>query len=253
MGGILEVKDLCKIMGVHHTSTILKNINLVIAAGEFVSLMGPSGSGKSTLLYNVSGMDRASSGSVTLDGQSLSGLNEKELARIRLQKMGFIFQQPYLLKNLSLLDNITLPAYLLKDSCEAEISDRAKSLMQKMGIQEIADHAITQASGGQLQRVSICRALINHPQIVFGDEPTGALNSRSATEVLDILSDFNNAGTTIFLATHDIKVAARTERVIYIRDGEIVDEYKLGKNSRQMDVDQEREKALTAWLVRLGF
>jgi len=232
---------------------VLKDINLQINAGEFVSVMGPSGSGKSTLLYNVSGMDKMTAGSVVFNGQEISTLPEKELSKLRLQKMGFIFQQSYLLKNLSILDNIILAAYLAKKSSRKAINKRAVELMEKTGIAELANNDITQASGGQLQRVAICRALINDPDIVFGDEPTGALNSKATSEVLDILADINHSGTTIMLVTHDAKVAARSERVIFMLDGNIVAEQHLGKYSSESKDITSREEKLTSWLLAMGF
>ncbi|WP_025026288.1 ABC transporter ATP-binding protein [Caldalkalibacillus mannanilyticus] len=251
---ILEAKGLTKIYGGKKQSVaILKDINLAISQGEFISIMGPSGSGKSTLLYNISGMDRMSSGSVLLNGKELSSLTEKELAHLRLYYMGFIFQQIHLLKNLSIFDNIVLSAYLAKKDKKEAIDKRAKELMKKTGIIHLKNNDIMEVSGGQLQRVAICRALINEPEILFGDEPTGALNSTSASEVLDILADFNDQGTTIMLVTHDVKVAAKTERVIYMLDGDIVGEKHLGKYQRQEQELRARENNLSRWLMGMGF
>jgi putative ABC transport system ATP-binding protein len=232
----------------HH---VLNNIDLDIQNGEFVALMGPSGSGKSTLLYNLSCMDKATSGRVIFEGKALSLMSENELADIRLRKMGFIFQQINLIKNLSILDNILLPGYLAKKHDRGTVLKKANELMGKVGIDHLAMHDITQASGGQLQRVAICRALVNNPDIIFGDEPTGALNSKSANDIMDIIDDIHQSGTTIILATHDIKVAARAGRVIYLLDGEIVSEKHQGK--RVVNEDSQREKALMAWLMSLGF
>ena len=178
--------------------------------------MGPSGSGKSTLLYNISGMDQMSSGSVKIGGKEISCMKEA-LAKLRLTEIGFIFQQSNLLRNLNLFDNIILSAYLAKCESKKIVNKRALALMGKMGISDIASHYITEASGGQLQRVSICRALINNPNIIFADEPTGALNLKSTEEVMQILLNINRDGTTIMLVTHDVKVAAKTERVLLWR------------------------------------
>jgi putative ABC transport system ATP-binding protein len=226
---------------------------LRIERGEFVSVMGPSGSGKSTLLYNISGMDRMTSGSVFFDGQELSTLSEKELAKLRLNKMGFIFQHIHLLKNLSVFDNIAMTAYLARNRSRDLINQRVMELMEQTGIAALADHSINQISGGQLQRVGICRALINAPEIIFGDEPTGALNTKSATEIMTLLGDINQTGTTILLVTHDVKVAARTERVLYMLDGKIVAEYKQEKYDETRDDIKAREEQLNAWLVERGF
>jgi len=252
---ILEAKKLSKtyIISKKNQQNVLKNVNLQIKEGEFVSVMGPSGSGKSTLLYNISGMDRMTEGSVIFNGQEISSLSEKELSRLRLNKMGFIFQQIHLLKNLSIFDNIILSAYLGKNNSRKKINKRAVELMEKTGIAELANNDITQASGGQLQRVGICRALINNPDIVFGDEPTGALNSKSAAEIMEILADINQSGTTILLVTHDIKVASKTERVIFMLDGNIVDEQRLGKYIKENNDIKAREEKLSKWLMKMGF
>ena len=215
--------------------------------------MGPSGSGKSTLLYLISGMDRATSGPVIFSDQTISALPEKELSALRLTKMGFIFQQSHLLKNLSIFDNIILSAYMAKNSSHQEIKERALELMQKTGVAELAENDITQASGGQLQRVAICRALINNPRIIFGDEPTGALNSKSAEEIMALLNEVNLSGTTVLLVTHDIKVAAKTERVLYMLDGHIVSEQVMGKYIKGTDDIKAREEKLSTWLLEMDF
>lgn len=255
MKTLLESKQLQKryVLGKNNEQHVLKDVNLQIERGEFVSVMGPSGSGKSTLLYNISGMDRMTSGSVVFNGLELSTLSETALARVRLNNMGFIFQQIHLLKNLSVFDNIILTAYLARNASRSAINRRAADLMEKAGIAAIAEHDITQASGGQLQRVGICRALMNAPEIIFGDEPTGALNSKSSAEIMGLLDDINRAGTTILLVTHDIKVAAKTERVLFMIDGRIVAENRLGKYEGGRDGIKAREEGLTAWLVDKGF
>ncbi|MBB6020435.1 putative ABC transport system ATP-binding protein [Paenibacillus sp. JGP012] len=255
MTTILEAREVNKsvAMGENEEQRILKDINLQLQKGEFVSIMGPSGSGKSTLLYNISGMDQISTGSVYFNGKQISAFPEKELASLRLTKMGFIFQNIHLLKNLNLLDNIILSAYLAKNSNRDTINTRAMSLMKKMGIDGLAEHNITQASGGQLQRIAICRALINNPDILFGDEPTGALNSKSTHEIMDILGDINAAGTTILLVTHDVKVAARSERVLFMMDGHLVADKKIGKYDKDKQDLKARESRLAQWLTEMGF
>ncbi|GGH45598.1 ABC transporter ATP-binding protein [Paenibacillus silvae] len=255
MTTILEAREVNKsvAMGENEEQRILKDINLQLQKGEFVSIMGPSGSGKSTLLYNISGMDQISTGSVYFNGKQISAFPEKELASLRLTKMGFIFQNIHLLKNLNLLDNIILSAYLAKNSNRDTINNRAMSLMKKMGIDGLAEHNITQASGGQLQRIAICRALINNPDILFGDEPTGALNSKSTHEIMDILGDINAAGTTILLVTHDVKVAARSERVLFMMDGHLVADKKIGKYDKDKQDLKARESRLAQWLSEMGF
>ena len=252
---LLESKQLNKsyVLGKQNEQHILKDVDLQITRGEFVSVMGPSGSGKSTLLYNVSGMDRMTSGSVTFNGQELSALSEQALSEVRLTDMGFVFQHIHLLRNLSIFDNVILPAYLARDRSHTMINQRAVELMEKVGITDLADHDITQASGGQLQRVGICRALINEPDIVFGDEPTGALNSKAAGGIMELLADINRSGTTILLVTHNAKVAARTERVLFMLDGRIVSEKYLGKYGGNGSARKAREESLSSWLLDMGF
>ncbi|WP_142395900.1 ABC transporter ATP-binding protein [Bacillus sp. MYb209] len=253
MKKILEVKQLNKKYSIdgNRTYHVLKNIDLEINVGEFVSVMGPSGSGKSTLLYNISGMDRMTSGSVRVSNKNISFMNEEALAKLRLNEMGFIFQQSNLLRNLNLFDNIVLSAYLAKVESRKVINKRALELVKKMGISDIATNNITEASGGQLQRVSICRALINNPNIIFADEPTGALNLKVTEEVMDILSNINCNGTTVMLVTHDVKVAARTERILFMVDGEFVGEIRMGKYMK--DDLKAREEKLLKWLTEMGF
>jgi putative ABC transport system ATP-binding protein len=251
---ILEARKLNKTYetGKGNKSQILRDVDISIAAGEFVSVMGASGSGKSTLLYNISGMDRATSGSISLCGEEIHNMKEDNLAALRLNKMGFIFQQSNLLKNLNILDNIIYPAFSAKKDNRKNITTCAEKLMRQVGISSLANNDITQASGGQLQRVAICRALINNPIILFGDEPTGALNSKATNEVMDILADINSRGTTVMLVTHDTKVAAKTERVLFMADGVIKGEKKLDKYRQGVDM-RERESRLSAWLVQMGF
>ncbi|MBU3114522.1 ABC transporter ATP-binding protein [Clostridium lacusfryxellense] len=232
---------------------ILKDVNLTIEKGEFVSVMGPSGSGKSTLLYNVSSMDRVTSGSVKFKDREMALLKEEELAKIRLNNMGFIFQDINLLKNLSVIDNVMFPALVSKDSDKRAVSQKANKLLKMTGIEKLADNNITQASGGQLQRAGICRALINDPDIIFGDEPTGALDSKSAAEIMSILAEINKNGTTIMLVTHDVKVAAKTERILYMVDGNIAVQKKMRKYDAQYDDIKEREESIMKWLVENGF
>lgn len=255
MSTLLESKQLSKsfVIGSDNERRILKEVDLQIEKGEFVAVMGPSGSGKSTLLYNISGMDRMTSGSVVFNGQELSTLSEKSLASVRLTEMGFVFQHIHLLRNLSIFDNIVLPAYLANHQDRAAINEKAMALMEKVGIPELADNDITQASGGQLQRVGICRALINEPEIVFGDEPTGALNSTAAAEIMELLRDINRSGTTVLLVTHDVKVAAKADRVLFMLDGEIAAEKQLGHYNGSGAENKAREESLSSWLLEMGF
>lgn len=254
MINILEVQDLCKTYVVNkRQNNVLKNVNFSIDEGEMVAVMGPSGSGKSTLLYSVSGMDGITAGEVKFCGKSVSNMSQKELAELRLDEMGFIFQQMYMLKNLSVLDNILLPACQsdkIKES-RKETTERGHALMRKLGIIDIADNDINEVSGGQLQRACICRSMINQPKMIFADEPTGALNRSSSDEVMEELAKLNAGGTTIMLVTHDVKVAAKCTRVLYIVDGNIQGEYRLEKYDRTKLRD--RERALNGWLMEMGW
>lgn len=254
---ILDVKDLCKTYIVNKIqNNVLKNINFKIEDGEMVAVMGPSGCGKSTLLYTVSGMDNITAGSVNLKNKDISGLSADELSDIRLDEMGFIFQQMYMLRNLSIYDNIVLPAYQSQKGRgrvrRREINDYAKELMRKLSIIEVSENDINEVSGGQLQRACICRSMINKPNIIFADEPTGALNQQASKEVMMELNKINQEGTTIMLVTHDSKVAAKTDRVLYMEDGNIQGEFYLGKYISSTML-KEREKKLNNWLMEMGW
>ncbi len=218
------------------------------------AIMGPSGSGKTTLLYAVSGMDQITAGEVEFYGKNLSTLSDKDLSDVRLREMGFVFQQMYMLKNLSIYDNIILPAYQAKipGRSRKEINDYALELMHKLGIRDIADNDINEVSGGQLQRACICRSMINKPRIIFADEPTGALNQQSSREVMTIMNEINRDGTSILLVTHDLKVAAKCEKVLYIEDGNIKEELHLGKCDEHSE-RREREKKVNSWLMTMGW
>lgn len=255
MNTILEVKDLCKTYIVNkRQNNVLKNVNFSVREGEMTAIMGPSGSGKSTLLYAVSGMDHITSGEVWFGGKNIADMGEKELADLRLNEMGFIFQQMYMLRNLSVLDNIILPACQsdkVKES-RKETTSRGEALMRRLGIIDVADHDITEVSGGQLQRACICRSLINQPEMIFADEPTGALNRTTSGEVMEELVKINEQGTAVLLVTHDVKVASKCSRVLYLVDGNIKGEYNLERLSATSGMNQ-RERALGHWLMEMGW
>lgn len=252
MNTILEVKDLCKTYIVNkRQNNVLRNISFTVSEGEMIAIMGPSGSGKSTLLYTVSGMDKMTAGDVFFCGRNMSELSENELAKMRLDDMGFIFQQMYMMKNLSVLDNIILPAVKSDKIQESRKStvQRGQDLMRKLGIIEIMDNDINEVSGGQLQRACICRSIINNPRMMFADEPTGALNRTSSEEVMNELTKLNNDGTTIMLVTHDAKVAAKCTRVLFLVDGNIKGEYNINRDRTLRD----RERDLNNWLLEMGW
>lgn len=256
MAAVLQARGLCKTYIVNkRQNNVLKNIDLTVNEGEMTAVMGPSGSGKSTLLYCLSGMDRVTSGKVNFCGREITGLGEKELAELRLDEMGFIFQQMYMMKNLSVLDNIILPAVSSKKIRESrkQTEERGRTLMRKLGIAEIENNDINEVSGGQLQRACICRSIINSPKMIFADEPTGALNRASSDEVMDELTTLNRSGTTIMCVTHDPKVAAKCSRVLFIVDGGIMGEKILGSFDSEKEDLRDRERDLNNWLMELGW
>ena len=246
MENLLRVINLCK-------KNILKNISFSVSKGEMLAIMGPSGSGKSTLLYNVSGMDQADSGEVWLSDTEIVGLCEDDKARLRLYKMGFVFQQMNMLANLNILDNILLPSFHANKNREfqAEQKKKALQLMSEFGISDLADRKITEVSGGQLQRACICRSMMLSPQILFADEPTGALNRTASEEVLRAFQRINEAGTTILIVTHDTYVASKCQRLLYILDGEIRGELKTGPFS--WEESDARQQQTSEWLKKMGW
>lgn len=225
---------------------VLKDISFEIKKGDFIAVMGPSGSGKSTLLYSISGMDSISEGRVIFEDVNIIDLQESELSKFRLTKMGFVFQNAQMLKNLSVFDNITLPGLVAKKEPAEKIRRRASELMEQMEITEIKNRDIKEVSGGQLQRASICRAMINNPEILFMDEPTGALNSEATDQVLDILEHLNHNGMTIMIVTHDQRVAARAKKVLYMRDGQLA-------ACKEFETRDNRVIELDNWLKGLQF
>lgn len=245
---ILEAKGLCKTYG---STNILSDMNLQIEKGEFVAIMGQSGGGKSTLLYSISGMDKPTGGTVTFDGVDMTALSPKQMQQLRLKRMGFVFQKTSFLKNLSIIDNIVFPAFQLGEVSRAEVVKKAMSLMEEMGISAIAEKDIHKVSGGQLQRAAICRAMINQPDILFGDELTGALNSSTTREVLGIIDSINRKGTTVLLVTHDANVAMHADKVIYLEDGKILDTLNLGKYDSSNAYVRDAE--MKNWLKKMRF
>lgn len=244
MARIITGRNIVKTFGTGDKQVrVLDGVNMEIEKGGFVAVMGPSGSGKSTLLFALSGMDSITSGSVMFGDTELSKLPENERADVRRTRMGFIFQQPTMLKNLDLLDNIILPAAQDGKKNMAKLTQKAKSMMKKTGIGGLENREITEVSGGQLQRAGICRALMNSPEILFADEPTGALNSKSAEAIMGLLTNINGEGTAILIVTHDAKIAACADRVLFMKDGTIVSELSLQKSGRR-NMETRTEKIL---------
>ena len=228
---MIKVKNISKS---YKDAIVLNNVSLEINKGDFTAVMGPSGSGKSTLLYSISSMDNPDEGEVIFEGIDVYKLSESELSKFRLNKMGFVFQNSQMLKNLSIFDNIILPGMVAKRESIEVVRARATELMSKMGIEDIKDRDIREVSGGQLQRAAICRAMINSPEILFMDEPTGALNSEAASQVMEILKKLNQEGISIMLVTHDAKIASMAKKVIYIKDGKLAGEIKLSNEKEAL-------------------
>lgn len=248
----LECRELTKTyLATDPPARVLAGVDLTVRSGEFVAVMGASGSGKSTLLHCLSGMDRPSSGTVCLAGDDLTSLDDAAMSHVRLTEMGFVFQQAYFLANLSIRDNILLPALKAAPRHRETAITRVDGLLERFGIAQVSRHGISQVSGGQLQRASICRALAGEPSVLFADEPTGALNSSATVEVMDALTDVHRSGTTLVMVTHDPASAARADRVVYLRDGLLVDTRDLGP--WQPDRASARADDLLNWLRSLGF
>lgn len=251
MNTLIKTNKLCKTFSnggrMQH---VLKNIDLEIYDGDFTIIMGASGAGKSTLLYALSGMDKPTLGEIKFSEKEITKMNTDQLANFRKENCGFVFQQVYLIDSMSVLDNV-MAAGLLTCKNKKEVSKKAKEILRSVDIDEsLWDKFPTQISGGEAQRVGIARALINNPRLVFADEPTGALNSKTGKDVLDTLTSFNNNGQSIVMVTHDITSARRGNRVLYVKDGEIAGECLLGKYSEN---DDDRHRKLSDFLVSMGW
>lgn len=271
---ILTAKDLSKTFSNGSVQQhVLKNLNLSIYKGDFTVIMGNSGSGKSTLLYALSGMDRPSMGTITYYTDKLNGdnkeieeteistFNNDKLAMFRRDHVGFVFQQNYLNDSMSALDNVMVCG-LLKATDRKALAEKAKRLLHNVEIEEQDYRKFpTQLSGGQQQRIAVVRGVINSPEVLFADEPTGALNSQNTENVLNIMSDLNNEGQSIVMVTHTIKAAERGNRIIYLADGVISDEIDLGayvgdykdESNPHLAQAKERHARLKAFLQDMGW
>ena len=224
----LPARDLIQLRGVSKTYSqgdvqvpALHGIDLSIRKAEFVAIMGPSGSGKSTLLHILGLLDADYGGSYSLDGREVSDLSSDELAPVRNREIGFVFQQFHLLPALSILENAALPALYARNRSSEQCLSDARQRLEQMGLSDRLDHRPNELSIGQRQRAAIARALVNRPSLLLADEPTGALDSKTVREILDILRELNQHGTTVVLVTHDREVAGTAGRVVHVRDGEI--------------------------------
>lgn len=249
---LLKANDISKIVKSGNDEIkILDDITLEIEKGSFTVIMGSSGAGKSTLLYALSCTDNISGGELYFNGDKISGVSEKRLSSLRSRYFGFVFQDANLISNLTLEENIKVAGFLDKSRNEKEISQEVENLLVKMNLGEAAKRLPVQASGGENQRCAIARAVINNPEIIFADEPTGALNRTNSEEVMKLFSDLNKNGQTILMVTHDLKTACRGEKIIYLDDGKISGEMMLGKYEENKE--KEREAALSAWLQEKGW
>jgi putative ABC transport system ATP-binding protein len=228
---LIELKDIIKnYVNGDVVTKVLRGIDLSIDEGEFVAIMGPSGSGKSTLMHTIGFLDRPTTGTYLFDGENTEGFNDDELAKIRNSRIGFVFQSFNLLPRTSVLDNVMIP--LLYSSAKMNHESRARKALEAVGLGERLHYMSNQISGGQKQRVAIARALVCDPKVIFADEPTGNLDSKSGAIVMNILEKLNKEGRTIILVTHDKQVALHANRIVTIRDGQIVEDVKVPERDR---------------------
>ena len=229
---------------------VIKNLDLELYKGDFTVIVGSSGAGKSTLLYMLSGMDKPSLGRINYCGEDITDMNDDKLAVFRRKHCGFVFQQIHLVDSMSVMDNVISTGMLIGQK-QKELRSKAMGLFEKMGIsEELTKKFPAQLSGGAAQRSAVVRALITDPDIVFADEPTGALNSAGVKSVLDVLTNINNAGQTVVMVTHDIKSVRRGNRIIYLQDGGIMGECELGK---YISGDKERHEKIRKFLEGMGW
>ncbi len=229
---------------------IIKNLDLEIYKGDFTVIMGSSGAGKSTLLYTLSGMDKPSLGKITYCGENITNMNDDRLAVFRRKHCGFVFQQIHLVDSMSIMDN-AISTGMLTGQKQKALKEKAMALFSRIGIsEELTKKFPAQLSGGEAQRCAMVRALINDPDIVFADEPTGALNSAGVKAVLDVLTDMNKSGQTVVMVTHDIKSARRGNRIIYLQDGGIMGECSPGA---YVSGDRERHEKIRRFLEGMGW
>lgn len=212
---------------------VINGVSFNIEKGEFVAIMGPSGSGKSTLMHILGLLDKATSGKYFLDGKDVAKLEDDETAKLRNKKIGFVFQAFNLLPRTTVLDNIKLP--LTYSDVKIDIDKRAREVLKSVGLEHRVDYFTNQISGGEKQRVAIARALVNHPDVIFADEPTGNLDSKSGMQIMKILEDLNDDGNTIILVTHETYTAEHAQRIIRLRDGEITSDQKVSHRRKAKD------------------
>ena len=238
---IIEIIELTKVYGIGEVQVrALDEVSLTIRKGEFVAIMGPSGSGKSTLMNILGCLDRPSSGRYVLAGENVSDLDRNQLAVIRNQRIGFIFQSYNLLPQTTALENVVLPLLYKRNGKESdeEQAERAMAALEAVGLSDRVEHKPQELSGGQMQRVAIARALVNDPVLILGDEPTGNLDTRSGQEIMALMSELHGQGSTIVMVTHDDDIAAYAERIIRLRDGKIETDVRNGTNPPRKGVKE---------------
>ena len=222
MTNIIRLEDIFKIYGSGATEVkALSDVNLTVEEGEYCSIMGPSGSGKSTAMNIIGCLDRPTSGKYYLDNVDVAQMDDTQLAHTRNKKLGFVFQQFHLLQQLTALENVMLPM-LYAGVSNSERRDRGIEALKKVGLENRLNNKPNQLSGGQQQRVAIARAIVNRPVVILADEPTGALDSHTTQEVLDIFTQLNSTGITVVMVTHESEVARQTRRIVWFRDGEVI-------------------------------
>lgn len=248
---IIKTELLCKsFISDGEVNNVIKNLDLEIYEGDFTVIMGSSGSGKSTLLYSLSGMDSVTTGKIFFEDLDITRMKEKEMAKLRKDKLGFVFQGINLIPNLNVYENILSPTY--KTNVERSIiEEKINKLLDKMELTSQRKKFPNQMSGGQKQRAAICRALINNPKILFADEPTGALNSSQGQSVLDTFTAINKEGQSVVMVTHDLKAALRGNRIIYLKDGRIDGDLKLDEYDEK--TVSEREEMVYKFLKEKGW
>jgi len=248
---ILEGKGLCKTFANGQVAShVIRNLDIEIYEGDFTVIMGTSGAGKSTLLYMLSGIDSITAGEITLDGTRIDQVKEKEMAKVRRKDIGFVFQEPNLLEDFTVFENAAMSGYLLTKD-RSKVNERCENLLRDVDMLEHTDKYPSQLSGGQKQRVAIVRSLINNPNIVFADEPTGALNATMSESVLDLLTEVHSKNQSILMVTHDIKAASRANRLLYIKDGKIDGELKL--DHFETGKLEDREKQVFDFIMSKGW
>ena len=249
---LLSAKDLCKQVGTGATRhLILDHVNLEIYDGDFTIIMGASGAGKSTLLYALSGMDELTDGQVIYKKQIISQYKEKQMALLRREAFGFVFQQSNLVSHLSLYENVVVAGYLDRGVKPKEVKAKVEALFERMHLTKAKARFPHEASGGETQRAAIARAVVNEPAILFADEPTGALNKKHSEEALDLLAQLNKQGQSVVMVTHDVHAAIRGNRILYIEDGRVLDELNLPPFKIQEA--KEREVRVNEWLTSLAW